>query len=200
MDCQSGEASARPMCGRRKGVPSVCIADAKQHVRTFLGTALEEFGFVVCECPKADELAAVLDAKLPDLVLIGLSAGGIEITDMIKTLATKQFDGLVLLVGPQNSPTIGSVRELAEGLGLAILPTLATPFASDDLRNSVAAFLPIETPSPPVDAAEAIRAGWLELWYQPKIHTQKLTLQGAEALDPNASSSLGDCRTRLFHT
>jgi hypothetical protein len=193
MDCQSGEASARPMCGRRTGVPSVCIADAKQHVRTFLGTALEEFGFVVCECPKADELAAVLDAK-------GLSAGGIEITDMIKTLATKRFDGLVLLVGPQNSPTIGSVRELAEGLGLAILPTLATPFANDDLRSSVAAFLPIETPSPPVDAAEAIRAGWLELWYQPKIHTHKLTLQGAEAPDPNASSSFGDCRTRLFHT
>jgi EAL domain-containing protein (putative c-di-GMP-specific phosphodiesterase class I) len=182
MDCQSGEASARPMCGRHKGVPSVCIADAKQHVRTFLGTALEEFGFVVCECPKADELAAVLDAKLPDLVIIGLSAGGIEIADMIKTLATKQFDGSVLLVGPQNSPTIGSIRELAEGLGLAILPTLATPFASHDLRNSVAAFLPIETPSPPVDAAEAIRAGWLELWYQPKIHTHKLTLQGAEAL------------------
>ena len=63
-----------------------------------------------------------------------------------------------------------------------MLPTLATPFASDDLRNSVAGFLPIETPSPAVDAAEAIRAGWLELWYQPKIHLHELTLQGAEAL------------------
>ena len=101
---------------------------------------------------------------------------------MIKTLATKQFDGLVLLIGPQNSPMIAAVRELAEGLGLAMLPTLATPFASDDLRNSVAGFLPIETPSPAVDAAEAIRAGWLELWYQPKIHLHELTLQGAEAL------------------
>jgi EAL domain-containing protein (putative c-di-GMP-specific phosphodiesterase class I) len=115
-------------------------------------------------------------------VLIGLSAGETEITEMIKTLATKQFDGLVLLIGPQNSPTIAAVRELAEGLGLAMLPTLATPFASDDLRNSVAGFLPIETPSPAVDAAEAIRAGWLELWYQPKIHLHELTLQGAEAL------------------
>jgi hypothetical protein len=93
---------------------------------------------------------------------------------MIKMLATKQFDGLVLLVGPQNSPMIAAVRELAEGLGLAMLPTLATPFASDDLRNGVAAFLPIETPSPPVEAVEAIRAGLLELWYQPKIHTHKL--------------------------
>ena len=91
MDCQSGEASARPMYGRRKGVPSVCIADAKQHVRTFLGTALEEFGFIVCECPQTDELAAVSGVKLPDLVLIGLSTGETEITEMIKTLATKNL-------------------------------------------------------------------------------------------------------------
>jgi len=156
--------------------------EPKQHVRSFLGTSLEEFGFIVCECPKAAELAAVLDANPPDLVLIGLSAGETEITEMIKTLATKQFSGLVLQVGPHNSPMIAAVRELAKGLGLAMLPTLATPFASDDLRNSVAAFLPIETLSPPVEAAEAIRAGWLELWYQPKIHTHKLTLEGAEAL------------------
>ena len=182
MDRQSAEAAARPIFSRRSVVPSVCIVDTKQHIRAFLGTALEEFGFIVCECPKADDLAEVLDAKPPDLVLIGLSAGKTEITDMIETLATKQFDGLILLVGPQNSPLIAAVRELAEGLGFAMLPTLATPFASDDLRNSVAAFLPIETPSPPVNAAEAIRAGLLELWYQPKIHTHKLTLQGAEAL------------------
>jgi EAL domain-containing protein (putative c-di-GMP-specific phosphodiesterase class I) len=182
MKRQSAETAARPMFNRRRVVPSVCIVDAKQHVRAFLGTALEEFGFIVCECPRADELAAVLDAKLPGLVLIGLSAGETEVTEMIKTLATKQFDGLVLLVGPQNSAMIAAVPELAEGLGLAMLPILATPFASDDLRNSVAAFLPIETPSPAVDAAGAIRAGWLELWYQPKIHAHKLTLQGAETL------------------
>jgi hypothetical protein len=37
-------------------------------------------------------------------------------------------------------------------------------------------------PSPPVDAVEAIRAGWLELWYQPKVDTQMLALRGAEGL------------------
>jgi EAL domain-containing protein (putative c-di-GMP-specific phosphodiesterase class I) len=29
---------------------------------------------------------------------------------------------------------------------------------------------------------EALGAGWLELWYQPKIGSQTLDLQGAEAL------------------
>ena len=41
MNRQSAEVAARPTCGRRGVVPSVCIVDAKQHIRAFLGTALE---------------------------------------------------------------------------------------------------------------------------------------------------------------
>jgi EAL domain-containing protein (putative c-di-GMP-specific phosphodiesterase class I) len=37
-------------------------------------------------------------------------------------------------------------------------------------------------PSPPVDVAEALSAGWLELWYQAKIDARTLRLAGAEAL------------------
>ena len=51
------------------------------------------------------------------------------------------------------------------------------------MRASIVAFLPAEAPpSPPVDAAEATRAGWLELWYQPKIGVRTLTLREAEGL------------------
>ena len=33
-----------------------------------------------------------------------------------------------------------------------------------------------------IDAAEALNAGWLELWYQPKFNTHTLELCGTEAL------------------
>ena len=46
--------------GRRKVSPRVCVADGKQHIRTFLVEALEEIGFVTCECMQASELSAVL--------------------------------------------------------------------------------------------------------------------------------------------
>jgi len=36
--------------------------------------------------------------------------------------------------------------------------------------------------TPPEEMAEALGAGWLELWYQPKISSQTLDLRGAEAL------------------
>ena len=36
--------------------------------------------------------------------------------------------------------------------------------------------------APPEEMTEALGAGWLELWYQPKIGSQILDLRGAEAL------------------
>ena len=62
--------------GRRKVRPRVCIADGKQHIRKFLGEALEEIGFITCECTQVAELDAALDAQLSDLVVVGLSSGG----------------------------------------------------------------------------------------------------------------------------
>jgi EAL domain-containing protein (putative c-di-GMP-specific phosphodiesterase class I)/CheY-like chemotaxis protein len=169
--------------GRRRVSPRVCVADGKQHIRRFLGEALEELGFVTCECMQASELSAVLKAQLPDLLVLGLSSGGVEAAEMLKALAANAFDGKVLLVGPRDSRVVAAVRELGENLGIAMLPTLATPFSAESLRDGVAEFLPAEAPmSPPIDAAEALRAGWLELWYQPKIGARMLDLREAEGL------------------
>jgi EAL domain-containing protein (putative c-di-GMP-specific phosphodiesterase class I)/CheY-like chemotaxis protein len=169
--------------GRRKVAPRVCIADSKPHIRKFLGDALEELGLITCECAQVGELSAVLDAQLPDLVVIGFSAGGIEAAAMLEALVARAFDGKVLLLGPRDSLTVTAVQKLGEQLGIAMLPTLAAPYDSGGLRNSVAAFLPIEAPpSPVIEAAEALNSGWVELWYQPKFNIQTLQLCGAEAL------------------
>jgi EAL domain-containing protein (putative c-di-GMP-specific phosphodiesterase class I) len=51
------------------------------------------------------------------------------------------------------------------------------------LRAAVAELVPSERPPVVhVDAREAMDAGWLELWYQPKIGTRNLVVDGAEAL------------------
>ena len=169
--------------GRRKVAPRVCIADGKPHIRKFLGDALEELGFITCECTQVRELSTVLDGQAPDLVIVGMSAGGIEAAAMLEALVARSFDGKVLLVGPRDSSMLLAVQELGEQLGIAMLPTLATPFDSRGLGNSVATLLPVEVPpSPVIDVAEALNAGWVELWYQPKFNTHTLELCGAEAL------------------
>jgi EAL domain-containing protein (putative c-di-GMP-specific phosphodiesterase class I) len=74
-------------------------------------------------------------------------------------------------------------QQLAERLGLALLPVLATPFRAAELKERVADLLPGESPPPlPVDFVEALGNNWLELWYQPKIDPRALMMRGVEAL------------------
>jgi EAL domain-containing protein (putative c-di-GMP-specific phosphodiesterase class I) len=171
------------MFGRRKVRPCACVIDRKQHIRTFLCDALEELGFITCECGQLDELNTALNAHCPDLIVLGVSAGGQECGAILKALAAKQFAGNLLLLGARVSPMLEAVYQLGEKLGLAMLPVLPTPFGSANLRDSVATLLPVEPlPLPSIDLGEAISGGWLELWYQPKIDAHTLAVTGAEAL------------------
>lgn len=169
--------------GQRKVAPRVCIADSKKHIRTFLGEALEELGFITSECAAASDLPAILKLQVPDLIVLGLPADGVEAGLMLKTLVEHEYDGKVLLIGPKNSVLVTAVRQLGEEFGVTMLPPLATPFSADGLRASVVTLLPAQAPpSPAVDVAEALNAGWLELWYQQKIDARTLAPRGAEAL------------------
>jgi DNA-binding NtrC family response regulator len=122
------------------------VIDRKQHIRTFLCDALEELGFITRECGQLSELDAALNAHCPDLIVLGVSAGGQECGAMLKILAAKEFGGNILLLGARASPMLASVQELGEKLGLAMLPVLPTPFGNTNLRDSVATLLPVEPP------------------------------------------------------
>src|SRR5262245_29102569 len=128
-------------------------------------------------------MGEMLGTHYPDLVIFGLSAGGMEALRALEIAAAQDFDGQVLLLGPAASPMVTAVHGFGEHLGLAMLPILKTPFADRDLRAAVAGLRRVQfPPSPAVDAAEALEAGWLELWYQPKVNSRSLALDGAEAL------------------
>jgi EAL domain-containing protein (putative c-di-GMP-specific phosphodiesterase class I) len=171
------------MFGRRKIVPRVCIVSNKKYIREFLGETLEGLDLIVCRCAAIGELGGILDTQAPDVIILDLLSGGVEADEVLGTLGSRSFDGKVLPVGRRDAPLVAAARELGEQLCLAMLPTLATPFSNSDLHSSVSQFLPSKTPpNPPVDAAEALNAGWLELWYQPKFDAHTLALAGAEAL------------------
>ena len=169
--------------GHRKLTPRACIADSKKHLRTFLAEALEDLGFITSECGQALELDTVLDAERPDLLVLGVSVDGIEVSKILETLVRKDYRGKVLVIGQPDSIIVKAVRQIGDEYGIAMLPALSTPFSAGTLRDSLASLLPLEpAPSPAVDVPEALKAGWLELWYQQKIHLRTLVPSGAEAL------------------
>src|SRR2546421_193022 len=85
--------------GRRKVMPRACITDGKKHLRTFLSDALEDLGFITSECGQASDLAAILDAQRPDLVVLGVSFDGVEVGKILEILVTRNFGGKVLVIG-----------------------------------------------------------------------------------------------------
>jgi EAL domain-containing protein (putative c-di-GMP-specific phosphodiesterase class I)/CheY-like chemotaxis protein len=169
--------------GRRKVTPRACVADSKRHLRAFLTDVLEDLGFTTSECARADELGGIIETQLPDLVVLGLSVDGIEAGRILEALVRRQFAGKVLAIGGRESIVVRAVQQVGTEYGLAMLPPLTTPFSAGTLRERVAALLPEEpAPSPAVHVAEALHAGWLELWYQQKINARTLARCGAEAL------------------
>jgi EAL domain-containing protein (putative c-di-GMP-specific phosphodiesterase class I) len=169
--------------GRRRVAPRACIADSKPHIRRFLKDALEEQGFIAGEYEPEGDLAAALIDTLPDLFVLGLSAGGIAASSILEQLAARRFDGKVLVFGQLIAPMMPAMHALGRELGLSMLPLLPTPFSDGDLRARVSSLLPSEAPpNPPVHVTEALHAEWLELWYQPRIDVHSLSFDGAEAL------------------
>src|ERR1700682_4758601 len=179
-----GEALAKNATfGRRKVAPRSCVADNKKHLRAFLSDVLQDLGFVTSECAKADELRAILETELPDLIVLGVSIDGIEAGKILEILVRREFRGKVLVIGARESIIVKAVRQVGEEYGLAMLPPLTTPFAAGTLRERVAMLLPEEpAPSPAVHVPEALHAGWLELWDQQKTDARTLVRRGAEAL------------------
>jgi EAL domain-containing protein (putative c-di-GMP-specific phosphodiesterase class I) len=181
MDSVTPEDAIKIAAIRRR--TDVCVLDAQQQMRTFVAGTLEELGFVTCECAHLAELPAVLVSRLPDVVVIGSSAGGIEACEIMELLAADDFDGHVLVLGSRASPMVAAVREFGKRLGLRMLPLLATPFSREDVRDCIAALMPSELAAIyPANAREALAAVPLDLLYQPKIDTRTLALSGAEAL------------------
>jgi hypothetical protein len=79
------------------------------------------------------------------------------------------YDGKVLAVGARESIIVRAVQQVGEEYGLAMLPPLHHALCRRDAARRVAMLLPDEpAPSPAVHVGEALHAGWLELWYQPR--------------------------------
>jgi EAL domain-containing protein (putative c-di-GMP-specific phosphodiesterase class I) len=161
----------------------VCVVDSKPRNRTFLIDVLEDIGFITVECADTSEMRTLLKVQTFSLVVLGSSADDIEIDKILQMLAAIQFEGKVLPIAVPGSILAFAIRERARDLGIDTLPPLPALFTADMLHRSIAGLIPAEAPpSPVVDVAEALNAGWLELWYQPKIDIRTLVPRGAEAL------------------
>jgi len=171
----------RPVFGRRKIVPRVTVVDRNRHNQIFLTETLTELGFLVFECPAEPE--AVMETA-PELIVLGISgADAVWTSRILHHLGQAAFEGSILPIGTAGSVLVTAVQQLCAEMGLATLSPLPTPFSIESLKRRIAPFLTgRDTPHPVIDVAEALKLGWLELWYQQKVDARSLLARGAEAL------------------
>jgi DNA-binding NtrC family response regulator len=120
--------------GHRKLTPRACVVDSKKHLRLFLSDALEDLGFVTCECGQAGDLAGVLQAEQPDLIVLSVCVDGINVGEILEVIVRKNFGGKVLVIGQPDSIMVKAVRQIGDEYNIAMLPSLQTPFGAASLR------------------------------------------------------------------
>lgn len=162
-----------------EAIQRVCIVDRKPQIRAVLHKILEEFGSTVCECEETSRLQSAIRANDPGVVFVGFSNGAIEAIATLKFMAAIQFKGKVVLFGQSEDSQIKTAQQIGKKIGLAMLPILATPI---DDKSLLADLLRDRDLDISIDVAEALNAGWVELWYQPKFNVQSLQISGFEAL------------------
>ncbi|HLH93336.1 MAG TPA: EAL domain-containing response regulator [Xanthobacteraceae bacterium] len=139
---------------------------------------------------------AEAQAASPDLILLDLALGQSDAIDLIRKLEALQYRGRVLLVSGKDIAILKEAERIGRAHGLWMLPPLQKPVRLADLQHRLDA--PSQPPaahdgagdtaaarlaaSPQADLGEALREGWVEVWYQPKIDLKSLRATGAEAL------------------
>ncbi|MGE0751528.1 MAG: EAL domain-containing protein [Variibacter sp.] len=169
--------------GRRRLARSAFIAGGDAHVRRFFCDTLAEFGFLTIDCDDAVQLRAAFVDHTPELLILDPAIARGDGLAIVNDLAKRKFSGHLLLTGAHEPATLSLLHKIAAQAGLTMIPYLCAPFQIADLDTRLEPFHPPEPPpNADIDLDEALAAGWLELYYQPKLEPRSLRLCGAEAL------------------
>jgi EAL domain-containing protein (putative c-di-GMP-specific phosphodiesterase class I)/FixJ family two-component response regulator len=166
------------------------VLDDDPQVRAMVFHVLASAGYEAQVFSDPEPMLAKLKSAPPEIVVLDLALGQSDAIEVIRQLATLEYRGKVLLISGHDETVLAEIQRIGERHQLAMLASLRKPFRAKDLigrltrsPNVVGAPLSAKTPRRTlVSLAEALDAGWLELWYQPKIDLQSFAVCGAEAL------------------
>ena len=169
---------------------SAYVLDDDPGVRASVRLILTSIGYDALAFSAPAAMLAKLRASPPEVVVLDLALGQSDAVEVVRQLAILKYDGKVLLISGHDEGTLSEIQRIGERHGLAMLPSLHKPFRAGDLKGRLIAppqtVVATATAQQPkrivIDLEEAIRADWLELWYQPKIDLRSSLVCGAEAL------------------
>jgi len=162
--------------------PVCFIVDPKPGICLLVANVCDDLGLLA---HRFDTFAAMIDTGRrvrPDVIFIEPGIDGRDGDDVIPALAAAGFGCPIQLMSGLNAVLTEEARRLGERHGLTMLPVLEKPFRVPAVRQVIErlGMRRDALASIHVTIADALRHGWLELWYQPKIDLRGRVFAGAE--------------------
>jgi EAL domain-containing protein (putative c-di-GMP-specific phosphodiesterase class I) len=163
--------------------PLCFVVDADASIRHFLSLILHGAGLDTEEFADGHELPAALALRTPDVIFLNVALESAQAIETVVALGKGPYPGYVQLMSNRGSAVLAHVKSVGDQHRLQMLPALKKPF---DTGAILKILQDIKLGDPPaiagrIDLEEALKKGWIEFWYQPKIDLRKKQLVGAEA-------------------
>lgn len=164
-------------------VPLGFVVDGDASIRSFLSLVLHGVGIDTEEFADGQTFRLALARRAPDIVFLNIALESAEAIECVMALGMRAYSGYVQLMSNRGSAVLQHVKSIGHQQRLQMLAPLKKPFDTSvllkvvhDLKLGHAQSLAAR-----VDLKDALRQGWIEFWYQPKIDLRKKQLIGTEA-------------------
>jgi EAL domain-containing protein (putative c-di-GMP-specific phosphodiesterase class I) len=165
-------------------IPLCFVVDGEPSIRSFLSLILHGAGIDTEEFADPQAMRAALGCRSPNLIFLNVPLESADAIECIAGLGRGGYAGHVQLMSNRGLAVLAHVNSIGEQHRLQMLTPLKKPFETNAVLKILQQLRLGEPPAMAgrIDLDEALRNGWMEFWYQPKIDLRKKQLVGAEAL------------------
>jgi EAL domain-containing protein (putative c-di-GMP-specific phosphodiesterase class I) len=177
----NGHLASEPSGADSASVPVCFIVDEEPAIRHFLSLILHGAGLETEEFVDGESFRQALH-RPSELVFLDVGIDAAGAIESVVALGKRGYFGFVQLMSNRGAAVLEHVKHIGEEHGLTMLPGLKKPFE----HGAVLAIIQqlklghAAAQGAHVALGEALKNGWIELWYQPKIDLRKKQLAGAE--------------------
>jgi EAL domain-containing protein (putative c-di-GMP-specific phosphodiesterase class I)/FixJ family two-component response regulator len=163
--------------------PLSFVVDDEPSMRHFLSLILHGGGIDTEEFADGPSFRQAMATGRPELVFLNVGLESVDAIESVIALGKLGYFGFVQLMSNRGSAVLEHVKSVGNQHGLQMLPVLKKPFETSAIL-AIMQELKLGHPAPTaarIELQQAIKSGWIEFWYQPKIDLRKKQLAGVEA-------------------
>ncbi len=172
------------------------VIDDEEDICETIAEIASTYHFQVSTINNPDNVASAIATTKPDFIMLDLMMPGTDGVELLRLLADHVKDAKLCLISGSDSRVLNSARRLGSAHGLNVVAALEKPLDIGVLRALFGRIAAGGADADPIDIAQAIAAGQMELHYQPVIDLKTRNVKGMEALarwaHPNRGTLMPD--------